>query len=109
MKWIAVEGLAQQWERADVEARVAGDNIDATTKNVTAIRFVGPTRRRPGGEDQDGGCLDGQKLPATWDEKSARKFHREGDKWAVGAAARGAAQKGRASAARSTTLSCRAS
>ena len=42
MKWVQVEGLGQQWERAEVDAKVQGERIEATTKNVTSVRFSSP-------------------------------------------------------------------
>ena len=81
MKWLAVEGMEQEWERADVESTVKGDTIETTTKNVTAIRFVDPVRD-PATKIKSV-VLDGQKLPATWNKVSAQ-FHREGGKWAAG-------------------------
>jgi hypothetical protein len=66
MKWVTVDGLAQHWERARVDAEIAGDSaVNVTTSTVTALTLeMGP-----------GGCpldparkpavtIDGQKLSA---------------------------------------------
>ena len=55
MAWITVDGLERHWERARVEAEIAGaDCIEATTTNVLALTFSMPaglcpltTARRP--------------------------------------------------------------
>jgi hypothetical protein len=41
MGWVSLEGLVKHWERARVDARIIGpDTIQATTQNVSFIRFV---------------------------------------------------------------------
>src|SRR5260370_3852529 len=55
MAWITVDALERHWERARVEAQIAGaDRIEATTTNVVALTLSIPaglcpltTARRP--------------------------------------------------------------
>jgi hypothetical protein len=76
MKWVTVEGLAQHWERARVDAEITGDSaVNVTTSNVTALTLeIGP-----------GGCpldvarkpvvtIDGVKLTAP-QPASDRSWH----------------------------------
>jgi len=37
--WVEVQGLGEHWKQATVEARVSETGVQATTKNVTAVRF----------------------------------------------------------------------
>jgi predicted esterase len=40
MFWITVDGMAQEWERARVNATIDGDTIGITTENVTALHVT---------------------------------------------------------------------
>lgn len=84
MEWVRVEGMRKQWERAEITAKVEGDRIVASTKNVTSVRFSTPF---PDGEPASGRVatvvLDSQTLPAGWNKAGAR-FHRVEGKWIAG-------------------------
>lgn len=80
--WVVIDGMGQEWERADVDAKVAGDTIEATTKNVTALRFFAPTEGVAADKFKTV-VLDGQKVAAAWN-KAGAQFHREGDRWVAG-------------------------
>jgi pimeloyl-ACP methyl ester carboxylesterase len=82
MNWLAIEGMAQEWERADVDAKVEGTVVEATTKNVTALRFFAPSDVSVSVRSNTV-VLDGQKVEAAWN-KAGAQFHREGDKWVPG-------------------------
>ena len=40
MFWVTIDGMAEQWERARVEARFDGPQLSATTSNVTALHLI---------------------------------------------------------------------
>lgn len=84
LNWVRVEGMQKQWERAEVTAEVQGDQIGASTKNVSELRFFSPF---PDGELASDRVksvvLDGQTLPAGWN-KAGAQFHLEGGKWVAG-------------------------
>lgn len=67
--WVHLEGLGQQWKEAEVKASWAGDQIQATTHNLTAIRFTLPNAATV--------VLDGQT-------QTGQEFHKEGDTWKPG-------------------------
>jgi poly(3-hydroxybutyrate) depolymerase len=88
MKWVQVDGLGQHWERARLDASVAGESaVDISTANVTAFSL----------EFGSGGCpldparaaavtIDGQKLSAPGpmsDRSWSVHFRKSGDRWAV--------------------------
>jgi hypothetical protein len=75
MAWVRVEGMQKQWERAEITAEVQGDQIVATTKNLTAVRFSPTTPVKSV-------VLDGQSLPGSDD----LVFHQASGQWSVGAA-----------------------
>jgi hypothetical protein len=87
MKWLSVEGLAKSWERADVDAEVKGDRIEAKTKNVTAIGFMNPVPTDPA-QKLTKIVLDGETVEPKWQSGKAF-FHREGDHWLAGPAGDG--------------------
>jgi dienelactone hydrolase len=90
--WVRVDGLAQHWEEARVEARVAprGNAVEATTKNVTALTFT------MAAGDCPLSCaiaahvkLDGQELVAPsvkTDRSWHASFHKVNGRWAAVAA-----------------------
>lgn len=75
MEWVRVEGLRQQWERSEVTATRKGDQIIASTKNVTALRFS-PSAT------VTSVLLDGQTLPAS----EGLAYHQAGGQWTAGPA-----------------------
>ncbi len=86
--WVTLDSLGRHWERARVDAEVAGDSaITVTTANVTALTLAfGP-----------GGCpldltrkpavtVDGQKIaaPSPGSDRSwSAHFRRAGDRWTL--------------------------
>lgn len=75
MEWVRVEGLRQQWERSEVSATRKGDQIIASTKNVTALRFSPSAAVKSV-------TLDGQTLPAS----EGLAYHQAGGQWTAGPA-----------------------
>jgi pimeloyl-ACP methyl ester carboxylesterase len=78
--WIMIERMEQQWERADIDVKFEGDTVDATTKNVAALRMECPastTRVK----------LDGDELQISG--KSA-VFSRANGHWQMGDTVTGA-------------------
>lgn len=73
MEWVRVEGLRQQWERSEVTATRKGDQIVATTKNVTALRFSPSATVKSV-------ILDGQTLPGS----GGLAYHQAGGQWTAG-------------------------
>jgi hypothetical protein len=37
--WIRLEGLEQHWQRADIDAKLTADGIEAKTRNISALTF----------------------------------------------------------------------
>jgi hypothetical protein len=88
MKWIVVDGLAQHWSRARVDAEIAGDSeIAVATSGVTAFTID----FGPGGSPLDlarktAVTIDGQKLtvPAPMSDRSlAAHFRKAGALWSA--------------------------
>ncbi len=92
MKWVTVDALAKHWERARVDAEIAGDSaVTVATGNVTAFTL----------EMGTGGCpldiakqaavtIDGQKVMAAGpmsDRSWTAHFRKSGGKWTVAEAA----------------------
>lgn len=88
MKWVRIDGLGMHWERARLDAEIAGDRtVEVRTANVTGFTL----------EMGAGGCpldvaqkpavvVDGQKLaaPAPMSDRSWQAhFRKAGDRWAV--------------------------
>ena len=99
MKWIVVDGLAQHWSRARVDAEITGDSeIAVTTSGVTAFSL----------DFGSGGCpldlarkpviaIDGQKLtvPAPMSDRSfTAHFRKSGAQWTQCGAGASACQPG---------------
>jgi hypothetical protein len=80
MDWLRLEGLEKHWERAEVNAEVQGATIVASTKNITALRFL--SKPAPGIASV---VLDGQTLPIDW-PKDGASYQRKGGKWKAAAA-----------------------
>jgi hypothetical protein len=96
MKWVTIDGLAQHWARARVNAEISGDSaINLETSNVTALTLD----MGPGGCPLDPGrkpvvAIDGQKLsvPGPMSDRSwTLHLRKTGSQWAV---ADGAASAG---------------
>jgi poly(3-hydroxybutyrate) depolymerase len=88
MKWLAIDSLGQHWERARLDAEIAGDSaVTVTTSNVTAFTL----------DMGSGGCpldttrqpavtIDGQKLtaPAPGSDRSwLAHFRKSGTQWSL--------------------------
>jgi hypothetical protein len=99
MKWIVVEGLAQHWSRARVDAEITGDSeIAVATSGVTALTI----------DFAPGGCpldlahkpviaIDGQKLTVAApmsDRSFTAHFRRSGSQWTECGAGASACQPG---------------
>ena len=88
MKWLVIDALGQHWERARLDAEIAGESaVTVTTSNVTAFTLeMGP-----------GGCpldpvrapavtIDGQKLTAPVpgsDRSWLARFRKSGAQWSL--------------------------
>jgi hypothetical protein len=87
--WVTVEALGRHWEKATVEAELAGDEVEVQTRNVTALALEMPTGRAPFALGRPIAVhLDGQKLqgPAPGSDRSwVARFHRVGSRWQAGA------------------------
>ena len=88
MKWVTIDGLGRHWERARVDAEIAGDSaVNVETANVTAFTL----------DMRSGGCpldlarkpvvtIDGQKLTAPGpmsDRSWTAHFRKSGTQWAA--------------------------
>jgi dienelactone hydrolase len=79
LDWVRIEGMAKQWERADVHAQFTDEHsIEARTKNVTALAFPGRQAAHV--------KLDGQDVPLTGGEL---KFVLRDETWRQGEPAPG--------------------
>ena len=92
MKWVTLDALGRHWERARLDAEIAGDSaVNVDTVNVTAFTLeMGP-----------GGCpldlarqpvvtIDGQRVnaPAPMSDRSwTAHFRKSGTHWMIGDAA----------------------
>ncbi|MCB1206966.1 MAG: hypothetical protein KDN18_22120 [Verrucomicrobiae bacterium] len=81
MEWVRVEGFKRQWERGEVTAELKGDQLVASTHNLSALRFS------PGAPVKTV-ILDGQNFPGGADEDGLA-FHLADGKWVTGPAAIG--------------------
>ena len=88
MKWVTIDGLAQHWARARVNAEIAGDSaVNVETSNVTALTVD----MGPGGCPLDPGrkpavTIDGQKLspPGPMSDRSwTLHLRKSGSQWTV--------------------------
>ena len=82
MRWVELDGLEKSFERADVIARVDGDTIVASTRNVSALRFTPPFTALANDHLMQV-VLDGATLPAGW-SKTGAQFHKEAGQWQNG-------------------------
>jgi Prolyl oligopeptidase family len=88
MRWVTLDALGQHWERARLNAEIAGDSaVNVETDNVIAFTL----EMGPGGCPLDAArkpnvTIDGQKLqaPAPMSDRSWRAhFRKSGGQWAV--------------------------
>ncbi len=88
MKWLAIDAMGQHWERARLNANIAGDNaVDVETSNVAAFTL----------DMGSGGCpldlarkamvtIDGQKIAAPGpmsDRSWTVHFRKTGAQWSI--------------------------
>ena len=83
MRWVELDGLEKSFERADVTAKVEGDKIVATTRNINALRFTTPFAAGLASDRIKQVVLDGATLPAGWN-KTGAQFHKEAGQWQNG-------------------------
>ncbi|MCX7005744.1 MAG: prolyl oligopeptidase family serine peptidase [Kiritimatiellaeota bacterium] len=83
MRWVELDGLEKSFERADVTAKIEGDKISATTRNINALRFVSPFATGLASDRIKQVVLDGATLPAEWN-KAGAQFHKEAGQWKNG-------------------------
>jgi hypothetical protein len=81
--WVTIVGMEKHWERADVDAEIAGDLIKATTRNVAACRFILPASAFAAAAAPRA-VVDGQELPlaktgAGW----SGAFRKDAGRWAT--------------------------
>jgi dienelactone hydrolase len=85
MFWVTVDGLGKHWERARVEAAIAGpDAVDVRTTNVTGLTLDVPaTAGRFAPDAKVTVTIDGQKLAASANAQKGlhAAFAREGETW----------------------------
>jgi pimeloyl-ACP methyl ester carboxylesterase len=83
--WIRLEGLERHWERADVDAKLVENGIEAKTKNVSAIIFRFPENRPFAAGVRPVIDMDGQKIEVP--EVPKRQWQvtlvKQGGQWAV--------------------------
>jgi hypothetical protein len=83
-EWLEVTGLQKHWERAEVQAKIAGGKVAITTSNVTGIRLGGPFGDgRAEAAGVKSAVIDGEELPLTG-YKSGVLFHYSNGRWANG-------------------------
>jgi hypothetical protein len=85
---VQIDGLQRHWDRATVEADIAGDNeVKVRTSNVTALTLDMPSGHCPLDPARTPSVLlDGQQLVAArveTDRSWTAHFRKEGGKWAV--------------------------
>ncbi len=88
MKWLAIDALAQHWERARLDAEIAGDSaVTVTTSNVTAFTLdMGPGGCPLDLSRQPAVTIDGQKLAAPVpgsDRSWVARFRKSGAQWTL--------------------------
>ena len=88
MDWLVIDGLGHHWERARLDAEIAGDSaVSVTTSNVTAFTL----EMGSGGCPLDAGrvptvTIDGQKLTAPVpgsDRSWLARFRKSGAQWSL--------------------------
>ena len=88
MKWITVDGLAQHWERARIDAETKDDTVSLTTQNVTALTLnfaVGQAPFASGAKPKiaiDGQSVEGSAVGA--DKAWKVQLVKNGKNWELG-------------------------
>ena len=76
MDWIELDGLGQQWQRADLSAEIGADGVpNVKTKNVAGFHFIGTSLSDV--------VIDGQSLAVEPSKRPKEAFHLDGGKWAT--------------------------
>jgi hypothetical protein len=88
MLWVTVDGLDKHWERARVNADIAGDSVvEVNTENVAALTLAMPAGLCPlDNARQPKVLLDGQELTASAvlsDRSWTAHFRQRNNRWAV--------------------------
>jgi len=84
VKWVRIDGMEHQWERAEIHAKSDAQKITATTKIVTALVFSTPFRDGPPASERiKQVVLDGQTLVPSWN-KAGAQFVKTNGRWTVG-------------------------
>jgi hypothetical protein len=88
MAWLQLDGLDRHWERARVEAEIAGPSrVTLTTHNVSALTLAMPVGLCPlEGDRRPALSIDGQKLtgaPVMSDRSWTTHLRKHGSRWSV--------------------------
>jgi hypothetical protein len=82
-RWITVDGMEKQWERARVDAKLDGANASITTDNVSALTVHFPAGRAPSSLAV---TIDGVKVPvpaAAPNQSFTGAYSKTGGRWAA--------------------------
>ena len=90
MKWVTVDAMGREWERARVDAEVTGDHtVTVQTSNVTALTLdMGPGANLLDVESKPVVAIDGQKVSAPGpmtDRSWTVQLRKNGSQWEAGA------------------------
>ncbi len=90
MKWVTVDAMDHEWERARVDAEVTSDHtVTVQTSNVTALTLdMAPGANLLDVESKPAILIDGQKVSAPGpmtDRSWTLQLHKTGSQWSVGA------------------------
>jgi hypothetical protein len=86
MFWVTVDGMDREWDRARVDAEVAGNAITVKTQNVTALTLAMPIHAPAIVQ------LDGSKVEIP-DQTATVHFSKTAAGWAIGALAEAGLRK----------------
>ncbi|MGH9662529.1 MAG: prolyl oligopeptidase family serine peptidase, partial [Bryobacteraceae bacterium] len=91
MKWVRIDALGQHWERAQLDAQIAGPAaVEVTSSNVTAFTLdFGPGACPLDGSKRPVVTIDGQKVSTDGpmsDRSWTAPFHKSGGNWVAGRA-----------------------
>lgn len=97
MHWLTLEGVAEHWEKAGVDAAVAGfADVALFTSNVTDLSLDFPAGLAPFHLDTPVAItIDGQKIPAArpkTDRSWSASLHKDGKTWKLGRRPRAAGE-----------------
>jgi dienelactone hydrolase len=91
MKWLVVDGLDKHWEKAQIDATLAGDSVQLTTQNTAALTLdFGPGGAPVELVGKATVRIDGQTLTVTGpasDRSWTLHLSKSAGKWAVAAKA----------------------